>query len=290
MAAQKDLVRFVHDALSAGRSRTEIEAALTEEGWAPRDIEAGLAAYADSAFVPPVPRPVRTTTPRHAFLYALLFIALAVTAVNLVNLVHAQIDRALPDPAFETWAERVAGRIRWAVAGLVVATPVYLLVARAIDRAAAADESILKSPVRKWLTYFALLISALIFLGDAIFVLYRFLAGELTLRFALKAGTVALLSGAIFLHYLREAESGRARGTPHLAVVAGLVGLAVASAFWSVGGPGTARSEAFDLARYRDLAEIARALECDRTPEAPRNLPEELSVASLYAHCMGVVA
>jgi hypothetical protein len=288
MAAQKDLIRFVHDALAAGRSRADIEAALAQAGWSRKDIEASLAAYADTPFVPPVPRPAQIATPRHAFLYAVLFIAMAVTAINMVTLLHAQIDLAFADPAFEQLPERTAGRLRSAVAALLVAAPVYVLVSRHVTRSAAADDGILKSPVRKWLTYLALLVSALVFLGDAIYTVDRFLDGELTLRFALKAGAVALVSGAVFLHYLGDVERTIAGRDRHLAVVAAVVAVAVAATLVTVGGPQSARSDRFDRARYEDLAAIARALECERPDRTgARALPERLSAAALYEHCVG---
>ncbi|MDG4649333.1 DUF5671 domain-containing protein [Roseibacterium sp. SDUM158017] len=288
MPAQRAVVSFVHDALSAGHSRDQIAGALAEAGWSRRDIEAGLAAYAETGFVPPVPRPTHTTTPRHTFLHAILFIAMAITAINLVNLLHAQIDLAVADPAFDESRDWLAPRIRWSVAALVVATPVYVLVSRHIMRSAATDDAILKSPVRKWLTYLALLVSALVFLGDAIYTVDRFLAGELSLRFALKAGTVALVSGAVFVHYLKDVERTQPGGGAHLAITGGAVALAVAGAFLAIGGPQSARSDRFDRARYEDLDAIASALECAFAGEiGERALPGRLTLPAIAGHCIG---
>ena len=57
MRPADQLATFVAEALKAGRSREEISAALTEAGWTGPEIRAALHAWADTGFVPPVPRP-----------------------------------------------------------------------------------------------------------------------------------------------------------------------------------------------------------------------------------------
>ncbi len=74
-------------------------------------------------------------------------------------------------------------------------------------RQIAEDAGRRRSLVRKWLTYVALFVAALVFFGDAVAVIYSFLQGEATLRFLLKALTVACVAGAVFLAYLRDAEA-----------------------------------------------------------------------------------
>ena len=66
-----------------------------------------------------------------------------------------------------------------------------------------------RSLVRRWLTYLALFASALTFFGDITYVLERFLEGEFTLRFLLKALTVGAVSASIFFFYLRDVEADR---------------------------------------------------------------------------------
>jgi len=70
----------------------------------------------------------------------------------------------------------------------------------------ARDPGERRSLVRKWLTYLALFLAALSFFGDGAYVIYEFLKGEITMRFILKALTVALVSAAVFAFYLRNAE------------------------------------------------------------------------------------
>ncbi|WP_193174852.1 DUF5671 domain-containing protein [Oricola nitratireducens] len=210
MASSDPVTRFVHDALAAGRSRTEIQNALSEAGWAKSDVDKALSAFADVDFTPPVPRPRPQLTARDVFVYALLFTALTFTAVYLINLVHGILDLALPDPADRSNAEaRAIYRIRWAIATLIVSTPLYVWMTIFTGRQNAKQVGEKRSLVRRWLTYLALFASALTFFGDITYVLERFLEGEFTLRFLLKALTVGAVSASIFFFYLRDVEADR---------------------------------------------------------------------------------
>ena len=67
-----------------------------------------------------------------------------------------------------------------------------------------------RSAVRKWLTYCALIIASFTLIGDAIALVYGFLAGELSARMFLKLVVIALLAGGVFLYFIRDAEQGDA--------------------------------------------------------------------------------
>jgi hypothetical protein len=126
MARSDPVTPFVRDALMAGRSRAEIREALAQAGWSKREIDQGLDGFADSTFLPPVPRPQRQTTARETFVYAILYTALAVTSSYLVVLVHSVLDLQMPDPADPPYLLGYASeRARWAIAVLFVSTPIF---------------------------------------------------------------------------------------------------------------------------------------------------------------------
>jgi len=290
MAASSDLTEFVRDALIAGRSREDIAAALADAGWSRADIDAGLGVFADGPFLPPVPRPRRYLASRDAFIYALMFLTLGLTAGHLISLIFAMIDLWVPDIGSSAYRILAAeGQIRWAFAVLVLATPLYLWLMRLSDRQTgdAAGEG--RSVLRKWLTYLALLISAMTLLGDAVYVIYRLLAGDATLEFILKALSVGAVAAAIFAFYLRDAEWGQGRGSVRWfgAGVAAVVILSLAAGFWSIGGPGQARRDRVDALRLDDLTQIAEVLQCNRQNGGAGPLPETLTLDSLTGHCPG---
>lgn len=288
MASSDPVTRFVHDALAAGRSRTDIRNALGEAGWSGNDVDRALAGFADVDFLPPVPQPRPQLTARDAFLYAILFTALAFAAINLVHLLHGVIDLVVPDPADSSSASvRAQRRIRWAIATLTVATPVYIAMTVFTERREADSARRGKSLVRKWVTYIALFVSALIFFADLTYVIHSFLAGELTNRFLLKALVVGAVAGAVFSFYLRDVETGRPRARFFLAGSAIMVVGAIVAGLTGGGVPSQARQERFDVMRYQDLKYIASHLTCLPPGAEGRVLPKGLSTSALSRHCNG---
>jgi hypothetical protein len=200
---REELVAFVKDALQRGVARADIRAALLAAGWREEDVEKALRAFAEIAFPVPVPRPQPYLSARETFFYLLQFAALYTSAFNLGRLLFLLIERAFPDPIDLQWQQDYrSNAIRWSIASLVVAFPIFLVVARSLARAAARDPERRGSKVRKWLTYLTLFIAAAVLTGDLITVLYNLLGGELTARFLLKTATVAVIAGGVFGYYL----------------------------------------------------------------------------------------
>ncbi len=205
MAASKELSRFTRDALASGKSREEISAVLHAAGWSASEVDDALHAWSDEPFSPPVPRPQVTVSARDFFVYALTFGLMIIGAIYLVQLIHALIDLWLEERDY-----RYPGNIRWSIAVLVVATPMYLWLTIRERAKLAADPALYRSAIRKWLTYITLLLAATTLLGDLMAVIYAFLSGDFTFQFFLKALVVALVAGLIFLFYLNDIRKGDA--------------------------------------------------------------------------------
>lgn len=205
--ADKALTEFVHNALANGRSRDQISAVLAEAGWPPVQVANALAQYHETDFQPPVPRPSRYISAREAFLYLVLFILLGISASYLGILLFEIIDKVFPDPAESAFAARSADNtIRMAIAALVVAFPLFLAASVHLSGQRRKNPAMQRSRLRKWLTYLTLVVAAGFLVGDLISVIYHFLSGEMTARFALKAGVILAIAGVIFLYYVRDAE------------------------------------------------------------------------------------
>lgn len=201
-SAIEEAREFVRDALAKGQPRESIEEALLAAGWPPAQVKRALASYAESSFAIPVPRPHTQLSARHAFVYLLLFSVLLVVAVQLGNLLFQLIDIGFSDPLDNQYA--VSGRqsaIRWAVASLVVAFPLFLFLSNTVGREIKRNPAMRLSGVRRWLTYIALFIAATILMGDLISLIFRFLEGDLSTRFVLKSLTVGMIAGGIFGYY-----------------------------------------------------------------------------------------
>lgn len=203
MSAPDDLVPFVREALLLGRSRDDIADALRRAGWTREQTDAALGAFADVDYPIPVPRPKPYISAKEAFWYLVLFTSLYLSAIYLGVLLFQLINLAVPDPADAAYiADYAATHIRWAIAVLVVAFPLFLFMSRLVGRALRRDPAKRGSKVRKWLTYLTLFVAVCVLLGDATSLIYNLLSGELTLRFLLKTLVVAVIAGGVLGYYL----------------------------------------------------------------------------------------
>lgn len=215
MASVTDEMRdFVRDALIKGESRESISAALQSAGWPEAQVARALEAYASTDFPLPIPRPRSQVSAREAFIYLLLYTTLLICAVQFGSLLFSLIDTNFPDALDPDY--RVNSRdssMRFAISSLVVAFPLFLFLSRVVAKSVQRNPAVRLSWVRKWLTYLALFVAATILMGDIIFLLSKFLDGDLTTRFVLKSATVGLISGCIFGYYflgLQQEEKERA--------------------------------------------------------------------------------
>jgi hypothetical protein len=208
--ANNTLDAFVRDALNRGEKRERISTALVAAGWTQKEVDAALDDYAVTDLGMAVPRPRPYVSAREAFLYLVLFILLAVVAWNLGSLLFALIDTAISDE-LDAGSYSFLGReeqIRYAISGLAVGTPVFAWLAIHIRRQRRTNPAMQRSRVRKWLTYATLIIAACTLIGDAIGLVYGFLAGDLSTRFVLKVLVIASIAGGVFLYFIRDAEKG----------------------------------------------------------------------------------
>lgn len=202
--ADTTLLLFVKEALSSGASKADTEKALIEAGWPNDQITNALAAFSDTKFLIPVPVPKVHLSARDTFLYLVMFGMLYLSAYNLGNLFFQFVNLALPDPAFQQYAQYSNARIRFSISALVVAFPIFLFISSMIAKQVQNEPAQRLSAIRRWLTYLTLAIASCIIAGDLIYLLNNLLSGELTLRFVLKVLIVGSLTSSIFFYYLSE--------------------------------------------------------------------------------------
>jgi hypothetical protein len=129
-----------------------------------------------------------------------------------------------------------------------------------------------ESPVRRWLTWFALLIAASVVIGDVTTVLTWLLRGETTARFLLKATVVLVLAGGVFWFYLSGLRDTGIRPRNFAAAAAALVLTGLIGGFSMLGPPSVQRQLEADRRRVEHLREIAGMLQ--GRPELPQTLSE----------------
>lgn len=274
------LKEFVREALARGVGREEISRGLRQAGWPEKEIQEGLESFVDAGLPLPVPRCQASGSPREAFLHLLMFFALGVWVTALGSLLFDFINTWLPLPG-ETVAG-ATGSLRFAVASLVVAFPLFALVARRVRADLAANPARTLDPVRRWLSYLALLVASLILVGDGVALVVQFLGGDLTTRFVLKSVVVAALAGGVVWWLLGGLREGArpVSAFVRLALWSLVIGTVV-GALWLAGGPVQARAQSLDQLRMKNLRDIyynvnsfyrehgrlpASLEECDRSP------------------------
>ena len=197
--------------------------------------------------------------PRDVFLHLLAIVTLYWSAVSFITLCWQYINYFFPDVLYYNYGYNgFAGPIRFAIASLAVVFPVFLLVSWFLNKIYAKESAVRESKIRKWLIYLTLFIAALVIIGDLVYVKNTFLAGEITVRFLLKALWVVIVAGIIFGYYLddvrRSVPSPLAKwfaGVCAFLIAAGIIG-----AFFIVGSPANARLAQFDQQRVNDLQNI----------------------------------
>ena len=283
---KRELREFIKEALERGHDRDAIRSVLLEAGWQEGEIRNGLSGFAAVNFPVAVPRPAAYLYAREAFLYLVSFIALYVAAISFGILAFGLIDHAFPDALDYRDRYPSAGQAT-AIASVIIAFPLYLFLTRRLALHVGGDPERRQSPVRRWLTYFTLVVAAGVILGDLIALLANVLAGDPTIRFALKAVSILAIATCIFGFYLwdmRQAESTALTtggGKSHLvllAVVSVVVVGCIAYSLFLMGSPGQQRDIRLDQERVWHLSNIAANV--DVYWELNGELPTELALMS----------
>ncbi len=281
------LFEFVKAAKSKGASDEFLASFLARQGWPQDDVHAALCGYWEGETGLAVPQ--RTgggESSRDAFLYLLSFSTLATWTSALGSMLFQFIDRWIPDPVSSDQIYGVRTAVTWQMASIAVAFPIFLLVMRTILREAQDRPERLQSGVRKWLTYIALLLTAGTMICDLIWFLNYFLTGELTSRFVLKALTVMLLCGTVFVYYLGSLHWDRDTNVNHASkrgAAFGISAAVVVVAAFSIGlgvagTPSVQRGMEADHRRIQDLRAITFAVHswCQRAGRSAEAVPAAL--------------
>ncbi len=181
---------------------------LRQNGWSERRIYAAYAELCGELLGTPLPvRAQRAENSRDAFLYLLNFITLGFWTVALGQVFYMLIAHWFPDPTqYVPFVGSLREQISWQVACVVVAFPIFLFVHSVINRELRTRLDLYDSGVRRWLTYIALVIAAVIVITDAVWFIEALIRGELTTRFILDSLVLLVLGGGVFTYYLTTME------------------------------------------------------------------------------------
>lgn len=208
VGSEGELTAFLRAAKEGGVSDEFAVALLRQNGWPERRIfRAYSAFYADRLGTPLPKRYQAAENARDAFYYILNFITLGFWTIALGQIFYRLIAYWVPDPAqVTTYYGSLRDDIAWQAATVIVAFPVFLYVHSLIQRELRSRTDLYYSGIRRWLTYLALVIAAIVVLCDAAWVIEALIRGELTLRFILDSLVLLVLGGGVFAYYLLTME------------------------------------------------------------------------------------
>jgi len=206
------LLPFVRAASASGVADDFAVELLRQQGWSQRRaLQAYAMLYAERLGMTIPARGGRFEYARDAFTYLLTFISLAAWTTAVGSVFYELIDRWFPNGLANAYAQQsLQSMLHFQLATIIVAFPVYIAANFFIRRGLVAHPEAADSGVRKWLTSVALVITAIIALCDGIAFLNAFLAGDLSVRFALQALVLFVISGGVFSYYataMRGAKS-----------------------------------------------------------------------------------
>jgi len=140
-------------------------------------------------------------SPKHFFLQLGSLVSLYASVSLFLVLVYAVINKTVGDVHYFSNDE---GAMRFAIAGLVVLFPLYVIISRVIGNMYRNHANLIHSSTKKWITSVTLFVSGLVLAGDLFAVIYRFLEGSTTASFILKALAVLVVLGTTFWYYLQD--------------------------------------------------------------------------------------
>ena len=140
---------------------------------------------------------------KYAFYYLLSLVALIFVGLAVGMAAFGIIDRSIAD-VLDSGYRNYDSQLKFAISAILVAAPIYYWMSVLISRGLKKGKLDKDSGIRRWLTYFIILVSSLIILGFLLGVLNSFLSGELTLRFVLKSLSVFVIAGIVFSYYLYD--------------------------------------------------------------------------------------
>lgn len=197
--------------------------------------------------------------PRDFFLWLGAMATLYASVISILTLYFQYIDRLFPDP-LAYWVDPYSGAIRFAIATLIVVTPLYIYLTRKLNADIRANPEKRDLWVRRWIIYLTLFVGGLTIAIDAVMLINAFLGGELTARFVLKSGAVFVVVAGFFWYYLSDLKGKwetQVQFAHYLGYGVGAVVLAsIVAGFFIIGSPTEQRLYRFDEQKVVDLQGI----------------------------------
>jgi hypothetical protein len=229
----------------------------------------------------------RQQSAKFAFYYMLSLVALIITAVSVVTIGFQLINKHIPDMLNQFSGVYNDNALKTAISALVIAAPIFYIMMWLIQKNLFAGALDKEAGVRKWLTYFIMLVAAVVMIVWLIMTINSFLDGELTAKFILKALTAIFISAIIFTFYFYEIRRPAVNQKSRVIMAffygsLAIVLIAFVVAVFNVESPTEARNRKLDDAILSEFDTIDSAInqyynDKKKMPEALDQLKEDFN-------------
>jgi len=202
---------------------------------------------------------------KFAFFYLLSLVALVFTAVSTGMIIFQIINKTIADDLSLAPGGFTQDALRFAISAIIIAAPIFFVMMRLINKNLLSGNLEKESGIRKWLTYFILLVSAVVMIGWFIATVGSFLNGELTTKFILKSLTSILISALIFSYYLYDIKREDVSKNNDIIRIyfygsIAIAAIALVAAFFFIDSPLKVRDQKFDQAIVNKFSQIDNAI------------------------------
>ena len=204
---------------------------------------------------------------KFAFFYVLSLVALVFMSFGVGTILFQFINKFIPDIINEYSGTYQADSLKFAISALLIASPIFYITMREIHKNLFSGAMEKNSEVRKWLTYFILLVTSIIMIGWFISVVNNFLGGELTLKVGLKAVVAILINVLIFSFYLYDIKREETKGQNNKVIKIyfysslAIVVIVFVAALFNVESPTQTRNRKIDEHALNNMSMIQSAVE-----------------------------
>ncbi len=189
---------------------------------------------------------------KFAFFYMLSLVALVFMALSTGMIIFQIINKNIIDLLQQYSGSYSPDQLKFAISALIISTPIFYITMRQIHKNLFSGALHRDSGIRKWLTYFILLVSSVVMLGWLIATINSFLNGELTTKFILKSITAIGIAVAVFTFYFYDIRRDEVAGKKDKLIriylygsLAVVIAVFIASLFF-VESPTETRNRKFD--------------------------------------------
>ncbi len=202
---------------------------------------------------------------KYAFYYLLSLLALIFLDLSVVLIAFGIINEKIVDALAVYNYTNFGQQFKFAISALIISAPIFYFSSYLVERGLKKEDLSFDSGIRRWLTYFILLVSAVIILGVFVGVINSFLAGELTARFILKAVTLFIVAALVFSFYFYDIRRTTVEQKNKIIklsffVSLGLVLTAFVAVWFFIESPQVARNRRLDEILMQNIYQIESAV------------------------------